>query len=203
MGEPLDQASDDLGDLDDLAIALGRQLHEARAARGWTLEELAARTELSVPYLSRLESGRRQPSLAVLVTLARSLGVPVSTLLDPPPDPDEETIRVHSGQEQVVDGLRAASMTRGTNPDWQVWRVAVPAGRPPSRPRSHDGVEWIYVLDGALALTVGSRRIELSPGEAAEFDARQPHRLAAAHGDTAHVLLSVSHPHARRTACVD
>ncbi|SHG62355.1 helix-turn-helix domain-containing protein [Streptoalloteichus hindustanus] len=188
--------------VDDLAVALGLRLREARLGRGWTLEEFADRTGLSVPYLSRLESGRRQPSLAALVTLATTVGVPVSTLLDSPAPPGD-AIRVHKGQTRVVDGLRTASLTHGLNPDWQVWRVEVPSRRSPSRPRAHEGVEWIYVLDGWLLLTVGAEQTELASGEAAEFDARQPHRLVAARSDSAHILLAVSHPHPRRTSCVD
>jgi quercetin dioxygenase-like cupin family protein len=44
----------------------------------------------------------------------------------------------------------------------------------------HDGYEWLYVLDGRLRLVLGPHDVQLGPGEAAEFDTRTPHWLAAA-----------------------
>lgn len=50
---------------------LGSRLRGLRSARGWTLEELAERSGLSKPFLSRLESGTRHPSVAAVLTLVR------------------------------------------------------------------------------------------------------------------------------------
>ncbi|TAL22080.1 MAG: cupin domain-containing protein [Frankiales bacterium] len=46
--------------------------------------------------------------------------------------------------------------------------------------RSHEGYEWLYVLDGRLRLLLGDQDLELGPGEAAEFDTHVPHALGAA-----------------------
>ena len=56
-------------------------------------------------------------------------------------------------------------------------------------PKTHEGHEWLYVLNGRLRLVVGERDIVLGPGEVAEFDARVPHWLGAA--DAAPVELLV------------
>ena len=40
---------------------------------------------------------------------------------------------------------------------------------------THEGYEWVYVLDGRLRLRLGDHDLTLSPGEAAEFDTRVPH----------------------------
>ena len=42
------------------------------------------------------------------------------------------------------------------------------------------GYEWIYVLNGRLRLVFGGQDLVLSPGEAAEFETRVPHRFASA-----------------------
>jgi transcriptional regulator with XRE-family HTH domain len=56
-------------------------LRRLRTARGWTQARVARRVGVSVPYLSMLERGVREPSLAVLRRLARVLGVPTAALL--------------------------------------------------------------------------------------------------------------------------
>jgi transcriptional regulator with XRE-family HTH domain len=64
-------------DITSQLAGLGLRLRELRAGRDWTLEELAERTGLSKPFLSRLEAGDRQPSIAAVLTLARAFSVPV------------------------------------------------------------------------------------------------------------------------------
>ena len=63
----------------DLRIA--HNLKAIRRARGLTLEDLAAQTNLSLSYLSRLESGNRKINLDILVTLSKSLQCEVTDLI--------------------------------------------------------------------------------------------------------------------------
>jgi quercetin dioxygenase-like cupin family protein len=41
--------------------------------------------------------------------------------------------------------------------------------------QTHEGYEWLYVLNGRVRLLLGSRDLTLSPGEVVEFDTRTPH----------------------------
>ena len=59
---------------------LGRNLRKARMAKGWTQGDLAG-ANYSVGFISRIESGARQPSRATLTTLAARLDVTVDYLL--------------------------------------------------------------------------------------------------------------------------
>lgn len=65
------------------------RLRDLRRNRGLTLETAARRADLSPAHLSRLETGRRQPSLPMLLGLARVYGTTVSELLgEMPPERD-------------------------------------------------------------------------------------------------------------------
>ncbi|MGE5546842.1 MAG: helix-turn-helix domain-containing protein [Solirubrobacterales bacterium] len=65
----------------DIREQFGRTLREIRTAQGLTQEELAFRASMNVTYLSDLERGRWNPSLAMIVDLARGLDVHPSDLL--------------------------------------------------------------------------------------------------------------------------
>ena len=65
----------------DLRKQFGRILRDLRNARSLTQEELAHRAGMDVTYLSDLERGRWNPSLAMLVDLSRGLAVHPSELL--------------------------------------------------------------------------------------------------------------------------
>src|SRR5580658_7322833 len=71
--------------LGELLAGLGARLRSLRDQNGWTLEQLSLRTNLSEPYLSRIESGRRQPSLAALMALARAHSMSLVSLLEEVP----------------------------------------------------------------------------------------------------------------------
>ena len=71
---------------------LGRVIRERRKQAEMSLRDLAARTDVSNPYLSQLERGLHQPSVRVLKAIAGALNMSAETLmvqaglLDAPPD---------------------------------------------------------------------------------------------------------------------
>ncbi|MGC5617271.1 helix-turn-helix domain-containing protein [Georgenia sp. Z1491] len=69
----------------DLAV-LGRRIRHARQGAGLTLADLAARVDRAPSLLSQIENGRREPRLALVHAIARSLDVPVADLMraEPP-----------------------------------------------------------------------------------------------------------------------
>jgi quercetin dioxygenase-like cupin family protein len=46
--------------------------------------------------------------------------------------------------------------------------------------KSHEGYDWMYVLNGRLRVVLGEHDFVMEPGEAAEFDTRVPHWFGAA-----------------------
>lgn len=171
---------------------IGGRLRRLRRERGWTLGELSERTGLSTPYLSRVEAGERQPSLAALFVVCEAHGVAVSSLLDPG-DEDGGPV-VHSGEAGMRsgNGLSYAVLSRGGPGgrfSMQPLRVVVPAERGSGELYRHEGEEWVYVLSGRLGLRLGGEELVLAPGDAAHFDASEPHRLAALGGEDVEMLV--------------
>ncbi|MBN1369693.1 MAG: helix-turn-helix transcriptional regulator [Dehalococcoidaceae bacterium] len=60
---------------------IGQRIRQAREQKGYTVQELADRTGIKRPNLSRLEHGRHQPSLETLERIAEALNIPVFELL--------------------------------------------------------------------------------------------------------------------------
>ncbi len=70
--------------------ALGARLRQLRKANGWTLADVAARTGLSVSFLSDIERGRTSPSLDTLEKLAGVYGLPMSQVLRVEEEPSKD-----------------------------------------------------------------------------------------------------------------
>jgi XRE family transcriptional regulator, aerobic/anaerobic benzoate catabolism transcriptional regulator len=64
-----------------MTLRLARRLRRLRAQRGWSRRAAAAHIGVGVPVVRRLENGEANPSLAVLVSVARAFGVPLRELL--------------------------------------------------------------------------------------------------------------------------
>lgn len=65
------------------AIALGKRLRELRAAKGWTLEELAEAARMNELQAGHIERGATDPKLSTIRKLARAYGMTASQLLRP------------------------------------------------------------------------------------------------------------------------
>jgi DNA-binding XRE family transcriptional regulator len=173
-------------DLNTTLDAVGPRLRALRQQRKTTLADLSANTGISVSTLSRLESGSRRPTLELLLPLARAHGVTLDELVDAPPTGDP---RIHLRPVQRF-GMTMLPLTRRAG-GIQAYKLVLPGRRPrqaePIR-QSHEGYEWVYVLDGRLRVLIGEHDLVMGPGEAAEFDTRSPHWFGAAGPDPVELL---------------
>lgn len=147
---------------DDRALdAVGPRLRELRRKRDVTLAELAARTGIAASTLSRLESGNRRPTLEQLLPLACAHGVTLDELVDAPQTGDP---RIHLRPISCADGVTILPLTRRPG-GIQAYKFILPGQRKQQEPdpRTHEGYEWTYVLNGQLRLVLGENELTLSP----------------------------------------
>ncbi|HEV7930702.1 MAG TPA: XRE family transcriptional regulator [Actinomadura sp.] len=165
---------------DDFATvltAVGPRLRAVRRERGITLAQLSETTGISLSTLSRLESGRRKPTLELLLPLAKAHGVQLDELVGAPATGDP---RVHP-RPFTRQGKTFVPLTRHLG-GLHAYKQIIPGRTGDARPeqKAHEGYEWLYVLAGRLRLVLGEHDLVLTAGEAAEFDTRVPHGFANA-----------------------
>ncbi|MGJ8722660.1 MAG: helix-turn-helix domain-containing protein [Salinibacterium amurskyense] len=166
---------------------VGPRLRAARHERGLTLEDAARQAQMSPSTLSRLESGKRQASLELLVPLTRQLGIRIDDLIAP-------AVRDPRVRRPTVqrDGITIVPLA----PDGsaiQTYKITYQPTVAECELRVHDGYEWLYVLSGKLRLRLGEQDLVLNRGEAAEFDTRVPHAISAAGKSPAQILSIFNH----------
>lgn len=177
------------GELDAL---VRQRIRGLRAARGWSLDDLAERCFLSPSTLSRIETGHRRIALDQLAAIARALDATLDQLVES--DADEDVVirprrddargqttwllsRDHGGQGVTVAKMRiTAPPPRGGVDELRV----------------HPGKDWFTVLSGTIVLRLGERSIRVEAGEAAEFSTMIPHAFGADAGP-AEVLCILDH----------
>ncbi len=166
-----------------------RRLRTLRQARGWTLDDLAARSHVGASTISRIETGQRRLALDQLVTLARALGVTVDDLLA-----DDDGADVVIRPTAAGDGGAVWVLSRRDDPSGRVvakQRVPAMTTAEPER-KVHPGHDWFYVLHGTVRLVLGGREHIVAAGEAASFSTMTPHCVVGV-GGPAEILSILDH----------
>ena len=182
--------------LESELVRLGSRLHALRSERGWTLEEVSSRANLSGPYLSRLEAGERQPSLAALISLAQAFEVPIATLFEVTKTSSLIAVtRGGEGTPHVSNGATYTPLTGKRTPTHlNAVLLEVPVQHTTDTLNRHDSEEFVFILEGSVTLRVADETVTLHAGDAAHYDARQPHRMDALNTAARALLVATPAP---------
>lgn len=165
-------AEDDETDRDrdrDRDRDLGGAVRARRNALGLTLQAVADRTGLSVPFLSQIETSFALPSLTSLFAIARELDTTPEFLLAGPAPAEVVLTRAGEGERYAVtDAARAAQRRQltGLGEPFSVAEYTVEPGTDLGGFFSSRGRELLHVTAGRLIVDivdiVDASRIETS-----------------------------------------
>lgn len=180
-----------------------RRLRSLRVARGWTLDELARRSNIGASTISRIETGRRRLAIDNLAALASALEATVDEILG---DDNHDDVVIRPTRSNQRNGAVHWPLTRLHDPSGRaVAKMRIPATTARPAPQIHPGRDWFYVLEGTARLLLGEREHLIDVGEAAEFDTMTPHWIAGyggpveilsifdRHGEQAHLQTDPAH----------
>ena len=181
---------------------IGTKLTTLRESLQLSRDDLAERCDCDVSVITGLEEGQLAPSLAPLIKVTRALGVRLGTLLDDDmhvgpvvtrKDEAEEVARLKSLETSSDGGvLDFFSLAEGkTSRHMEPFVIAVNPGEAGKHSlSSHEGEEFIYILNGEIEIEYGKDLYVLQPGDSIYYDSIVPHQLRA-HGDVAARILAV------------
>jgi len=175
---------DTMENKDDLARRIGSKVKELRKESGLTQKRLAEATGLSPGLLSRIENGLAMPSIPTLDLISNTLKAEIGYFFQ---DQGEKGyIITNPGNRRVVVSksgphervayeleLLAEGMK---NPFMEPAIVTHVGEEEEVEARIHDGQEFMYVLEGRMKLTLGSKEFILRNGNAAYWNGTVPHK---------------------------
>ena len=174
-------------------VELAQRIKQLRVRQNLTLEEVAQRSGQSRSWLSKVENFRVTPSLPALGRIAQALGESIATLvegLDENPKlvcvRSDERLRVDRDRPHskiVYESLAHQRARRSMDP----FILTVPPGER-KEALSHEGEEFLMVLNGKVDFEYGEERLKLTTGDCLYFDGEEKHRLINPHKREATVL---------------
>ena len=171
--------------------AIGEKLRALRLKKKMGLVELGGHTGLSPALLSKIERGHIFPTLPTLLRIALVFSVGLefffartkeAPLFAVARRADRVRLPERAGARDAAyqfESLDFVAVERPFNA-YLAEFAATPAGK--VREHSHAGAEFLYVLEGTLAVNHAGSDHELAEGDSAFFDATQPHGYRKAAG---------------------
>ncbi len=185
---------------------LGSRIRSIRESKDITLEQVAQRSGLTSDQLTFIESDQSQPSLAPIIKIARALGVRLGTFLDDFEDlgpvlcrKDEHSKGVSfssetSGEHNHLDFFPLAATKTGRHMEPFIIDIDS-ASSNDYQLSSHEGEEFLYVMEGEIEVTYGKTNYLLNAGDSLYYDSIVEHNVHAASASKAKILAIVYTPY--------
>jgi len=168
----------------------GEKIRALRVAQGWSQEHLAEATGQTPEFIADVESGEISPPVAFILRLSSTCGVDPGTFLR-----DEEKERIRDQRTQAyVNRTRNYSyetLTSGAEHDHlRAFMVTIePHHDHKPVAYKHEGEEFIFVMEGKLAFSLGSKVHVLQKGESIHFNSNTPHKLKSLSAEITRCLV--------------
>jgi transcriptional regulator with XRE-family HTH domain len=182
----------------EITAAVAEHVRSLRAARGWSLDELAGRSGVSKGMVVQIEGARTNPSIGTLTRIADAFGVTIARLLEPP---TERTVHIVDAEDAPMlwRGERGgfARLLRGINePDFvEVWEWRLGPGDRLDSPEHAPGTrELLHVLEGEIAVVVDRTDHRVTAGQTIDFRGDRPHAYHNPTATPARLLMVVVMP---------
>ena len=167
-----------------LEVAIGLEVRLLRKHIGFTVAELADKSDMSVGMLSKIENGLTSPSLSTLQSLSHALGVPISQLLRRfENERNAHQVKAGTGVEQERRGTRAGHQYQllgylGSNSSGVIvepYMITLTDESDDFPTFQHDGLEYLYMIEGRIEYRHGASSFLMEPGDSLFFDADAAH----------------------------
>jgi transcriptional regulator with XRE-family HTH domain len=184
---------------EDIQVNVGERVKAVREKRHLSLQDISQRTDLSVSMLEQIEDGRLAPPLGTIIKLAKALDLKMGYFISGEEDRpytivrkgDRKVISRYDSKKGTYYGYGYESLApHKTDRHMEPFLVTLDPAETEEERSTHDGQEFIYVLDGVMEVRLGEEVHLLEPGDAIYYDSTVPH-LVKCHGQERTRILAV------------
>lgn len=179
---------------------LGKRIREIRKNKNINLTEMAEKIDLSPSYLSQIERGIINPSLAALRKIAKVLQMPIYEFLK---DDEEKGILIEKDKRiklelpdsDIIYEFLTPTRLRNGIPNLEVIYMKLnPHSWSSENESVHSADEFIFVIGGEIEVCLGDAEYHLSEGDSLYIMKDNVHRLYNPSERMAIILSCISPP---------
>lgn len=163
------------------SLEVGDRIRMLRTNQKRTLQEVADKCGLSKSMISKIENNRTVPSVATLVKIAQTLGTNISSLLER----DGWAKAIVTTREEAEGKLVSTEKGYSIFPyasafhdkKMQPFLFVAKKGEVIPHQLSHEGEEFIFIIEGMMKMQVAETEYELKKGDSLYFNSLQKHGI--------------------------
>jgi transcriptional regulator with XRE-family HTH domain len=187
---------------------IGEKIKGLREMKNLSIEDVAERSGLSVQQITRIEKNEEFPSLAPLIKIARVLGVRLGTFLDDQQELGPVICRKKSMDDR--EGIRFSNNAKIAHRNMSYYALSQdksgrhmepflidvqPAEQADFVLSTHEGEEFIFVMEGVIEINYGKEVHLLEKGDSIYYDSIVAHHVHAGNEYPAKILAVVYTPY--------
>jgi len=184
---------------EDIQVNVGKRVKDVRERKGLSLQDISSRTDIDTALLEQVENGKVAPPLGLIIKLAKALEMKMGYFISGEEDrafaivrrDDRKIVSRYDSHKAKYYGYEYESLApHKKDRHMEPFLVTLgPAGTEEER-STHDGQEFIFVLQGKMEVRLGDEIHFLEPGDSIYYDSTVPH-LVKCHGDQGTKILAV------------
>jgi transcriptional regulator with XRE-family HTH domain len=181
-------------------VKVGEKIKELRESLDLSLNDVAEKTGFSTAYLSQVETHLLSPPLGALIKIAHALDIEIGRLFNQtgkaPFTIVRKDERTPTSRVTSKEGVRYGYFYESLAPDkinrhMEPFLVTLEPVPKKGTPYSHEGEEFIFVLEGRVEVQLGEHTDSLEPGDSIYYDSTVPHRVACLGEKPARILAVI------------
>lgn len=157
---------------------LGNRVKSIRKRNKMTLKQVSEKTGLSISFLSQVERSKSSATLSSIRKISEALGVNLSGLFQNEYEPKSEIIKKEDHQEHRSEEINFTFTNLSgsiPNPIFEPILATLYPGDKNISPYTHNGQEFIYVLEGVLTVILDNKEYNLYPEDSIHIESTKPH----------------------------
>jgi 2-oxoglutarate ferredoxin oxidoreductase subunit gamma len=184
---------------EDIQVNVGERVREVRENRGLSINDISQRTAIPVAILEEIEEGTVAPPLGTVIKLAKALEMKMGYFISGKEDRpftivranDRKVISRYDSKKGKHYGYEFESLApHKKDRHMEPFLVTLEPVDTDEERSTHDGQEFIYVLEGNMEVRLGKEIHILEPGDSIYYDSTVPH-LVKCHGEKETKILAV------------
>jgi len=178
---------------------VGERVRQVRDKQGLSLADVSQRTDIDISMLSQIEEGIVAPPLGIIIKLAKALEMRMGYFISGEQDMpytivrhrDRKVVSRYDSKKAKYYGYEYESLApHKKDRHMEPFLVTLEPAETEEERSTHDGQEFIFVLQGQMEVRLGEEVHLLDPGDAIYYDSTVPH-LVKTHGQKTTKILAV------------
>jgi len=168
-------------ELTKVVSSIGPKIKSLRSSYGYSLQQLADRSEVSAATIHKIEQSDMVPTVTTILKIASALNRPASYFVEEEGDDAYPTVVTRADTRRPIYTSHSGIDLAGISGHYGEFLVAaaratiIPAASSGKKPMQHPGEELIYMLSGTFEFTIVDKTYTLEPGDSLHFRAQQRH----------------------------